>query len=453
MGARFVNVDREAPMLFPVDMRDWIPENHPVHFMIEAVEALGLQSFQVNERGTGNGQYHPVMMPSLLMYCYSNGRFQSRKIEDATYADAAVRYVCGGRLHPDHGTICKFRRENGELFKECFVKALGMARELGVLKRPGGISMDGTKIRASAGKAGTFSHGKAGELIERLGLEVDALIRKAEEADRKEDEELLSIPEAISRRESRIGKLKEARRMMEEQYERKKKGDREEYEKKLEAVRKRKGDGEVSRSLRPKGPRKKALDEFLFNPADPESRLMRRSDGTGFEQLYNAQMAVDGEGSRLVPGKYVTDRGNDLKGLRNGAESVDMGTRKITGVLADGGYFNDELIEAAEDGAGIKVYAPPGKSFDPAEVRNGSPLRKEMFERLQTKDGKEKRKERRQISEPVFGIIKEAMGFRKFLMRGLAKVNVEWDLISLAYDFKRLFRILGNPGFLKPAGA
>lgn len=453
MGARFVNVDRETPMLFPVDMRDWIPENHPVHFIIEAVETLGLKSFQVNERGTGNEQYHPVMMLSLLIYCYSNGRFQSRKIEDATYTDVAVRYICGGHLHPDHDTICKFRRENGELFKECFVKVLGMARELGVLKRLGGISIDGTKIRANASKAGTFSHGKAGELIEQLGLEVDALISKAEDADRKDDEGLLNIPEEISRRENRIGKLKEAQRMMEEQYERKKKEDREEYEKKLEAMRKRKDDGEVSRSLRPKGPRKKALDEFQFNPVDPESRLMRKSDGTGFDQLYNGQMAVDAEGSRLVLGKYVTDRGNDLKELQNGVESVDKEARKITEVLADGGYFNDELIEAVEDGSEIKVYAPPGKSYDPAKVRNGSPLREEMFERLQTKNGKEKQRERRQISEPVFGIIKEAMGFRKFLMRGLAKVNIEWDLIALAYNFKRLFRLLGNPGFLKPAGA
>jgi hypothetical protein len=180
---------------------------------------------------------------------------------------------------------------------------------------------------------------------------------------------------------------------------------------------------------------------------------MRKSDGTGFDQLYNAQMAVDAEGSRLVLGKYVTNRGNDLKELRNGVESVDKRTRKITEVLADGGYFNDELIEAVENSSEIKVYAPPGKSYDPADVRNGSPLRAEMFERLKTKDGKGKQRERRQISEPVFGIIKEAMGFRKFLMRGLAKVNIEWDLISLAYNFKRLFRILGNPGFLKASWA
>lgn len=135
MGARFVNVDRETPMLFPVDMRDWIPGDHPVHFITEAVEELGLQSFQVNGRGAGNEQYNPMMMLSLLIYCYSTGRFHSRKIEYATYTDVAVRYICGGSLHPDHDTICKFRRENGELFKECFVKVLAMANRLGVLKR------------------------------------------------------------------------------------------------------------------------------------------------------------------------------------------------------------------------------------------------------------------------------------------------------------------------------
>jgi transposase len=453
MGARFVNVDRETPMLFPVDMRDWIPESHPVHFIIEAVESLGLKSFQVNGRGTGNEQYHPVMMLSLLIYCYSSGRFQSRKIEEATHTDVAVRYICGGGLHPDHDTICKFRRENGEMFKECFVKVLGMAKDLGVLKSAGGVSLDGTKIRASASKAGTFSHGTAGKLIEQLGLEVDALIMKAEEADRKNDEELLRIPEEISRRENRIGKLKEAQKKMEEQFDRKRSEDRAEYERKLAEMKRRKDDGEDSRSQRPKGPKKKSLDEFQFNPTDPESRLMRKSDGTGFDQLYNAQAAVDAEGSRLVLGGYVTDRGNDLKELQKGVESVDKETRKITEVLADGGYFSDELIEAVEDGSGITVYAPPGNNFDPAKVKNGSPLRAEMFERLRTKAGKEKQRQRRQISEPVFGIIKEAMGFRKFLMRGLAKVNIEWDLIALAYNFKRLFRLVGNPGFLKPAGA
>jgi transposase len=453
MGTRFVNVDRETPMLFPVDMRDWIPENHPVHFVIEAVEELGLQSFQVNARGTGNEQYNPLMMLSLLIYCYSTGRFHSRKIEDATYTDVAVRYICSGSLHPDHDTICKFRRENGELFKECFVKVLAMANRLGVLKRSGCVSMDGTKIRANASKSQTIRYGEAGKIIEQLSLEVEGLMKKAEEADSSGEDGGMNIPEEISRREERVGKLKEARRIIEEQFEEKRLADREEYEKKLEQMRRKKDEGEDGRSLRPNTPKKKSIDEFKYNFTDPESRMMRRSNGDGYDQLYNAQSVVDGEGSRLILGGYVTDSGNDLKELSCGVKSVDGEVRKISEVLVDGGYFNDELIEEVEDGGDIKVYAPVGKTFEPEKAERRSPLREEMFKRLQTKEGMEKQKKRRQISEPVFGIIKEVMGFRSFVMRGLAKVNLEWDLITLAYNFKRLFKLLGMPDFLKQAGA
>lgn len=423
MGARFVNVDRETPMLFPVDMRDWIPGDHPVHFITEAVEELGLQSFKVNGRGTGNEQYNPMMMLSLLIYCYSTGRFHSRKIEYATYTDVAVRYICGGSLHPDHDTICKFRRENVELFKECFVKVLAMANRLGVLKRGGCVSLDGTKIRANASKSQTIRYGEAGKIIEQLSLEVEGLMKKAEEADSSGEDGEMNIPEEISRREERVGKLKEARRIIEEQFEEKRLADREEYEKKLEQMRKKKDDGEDGRSLRPNTPKKKYIDEFKYNFTDPESRMMRRSNGDGYEQLYSAQPVVDGE------------------------------VRKISEVLVDGGYFNDELIEEVEDGGDIKVYAPVGKTFEPEKAKRRSPLREEMFKRLQTKEGMEKQRKRRQISEPVFGIITEVMGFRSFVMRGLAKVNLEWDLITLAYNFKRLFKLLVMPELLKQAGA
>ena len=453
MGSRFVNVDRETPMLFPVDMRDWVPEDHPVHFIIEAVDELGLQGFHINGRGTGNEQYHPAMMLSLLIYCYSSGRFHSRKIEEATYTDVAIRYICGGGLHPDHDTICKFRRENGELFRECFVKVLAMANRLGVLRRTGSVSIDGTKILANASKSQTVGYAEAGKLIEQLSLEVEGFLKRAEEADRTDDSDRLNIPKEISRRKERMEKLKEARRIIEGQFEEKRRTDREEYEKKLEDMRRKNDDGGGSRSLRPNTPKKKPIDEFRYNFTDPESKLMRRSDGIGYGQLYNSQAAVDGEGSRLILGRYVTDRCNDLKELPHAVGSVDGKTRMINEVLVDGGYFNDELIEEVEDGGKMKVYAPVGKTFEPGKAQKRSPLREEMFKRLQTKDGKEKQKKRRQISEPVFGIIKEAMGFRKFVMRGLSKVNIEWDLITLAYNFKRLFKLVGMPEFFRTAGA
>src|ERR1035437_7144588 len=118
MSIHYVNMDRETPMLLPPDLRDWLPEGHLVNFILEAVAMLPLHGFRVNQRGSGNDQYPPSMMLSLLIYCYATGRMGSRQIEAATYTDVAVRYICGGHAHPDHDTICEFRRKNGKLFED-----------------------------------------------------------------------------------------------------------------------------------------------------------------------------------------------------------------------------------------------------------------------------------------------------------------------------------------------
>ena len=154
-------------MLFPPDLRDWLPEDSMVHFIIDAVETLDLKKFSVNNRGSGSAQYPPSMMLSLLVYCYATGRFSSREIEQASYYDVAVRYICGGDKHPDHDTICAFRLKNREVFKEAFVKVLMIAGELGYLKKVGGVSVDGTKIKANASKHSAVSYQRAGLMIEQ----------------------------------------------------------------------------------------------------------------------------------------------------------------------------------------------------------------------------------------------------------------------------------------------
>ena len=132
MAERLVNVDRETPMLLPVDMRDWVPENDLVHFVISAVETMELGSVRVNTRGSGSKQYPPAMLLALMIYCYANRLFASRRIERATYRDIAVRYLTGN-THPDHDTICTFRRENGTLVREAFGQVLRLARQMGLL--------------------------------------------------------------------------------------------------------------------------------------------------------------------------------------------------------------------------------------------------------------------------------------------------------------------------------
>ena len=151
MNPRMVNVDRQTPMLLPPDLREWVPADDMVHFVIEAVESMGLSTLTFNRSGSGSEQYPPKMMLSLLIYCYANGIFSSRRIERATWYHLAVRYLTGD-THPDHDTICKFRRENLEAVKQAFVQVLQLARRMGVLK-VGTVSIDGPH-RAAGGHRG-----------------------------------------------------------------------------------------------------------------------------------------------------------------------------------------------------------------------------------------------------------------------------------------------------------
>ena len=138
MCERLVNVDRETPMLLPADLREWVPADDLVHFVISAVETMKLPALSVNQRGSGSRQYPPRMMLALVISCYANGQMSSRRIERATYRDLAVRSVTGD-THPDHDTIRAFRQENSEAVKQAFLELLHLAREMGLLKVGQGI--------------------------------------------------------------------------------------------------------------------------------------------------------------------------------------------------------------------------------------------------------------------------------------------------------------------------
>ena len=232
MAAQFVTIDRETLMLLPPDLREWLPEDSMVHFIIDAVDSLDIQGFIVNERGSGSPQYPPSMMLALLIYSYATGRFSSREIEQATYYDIAIRYLCGGNRHPDHDTICSFRTRNREAFKEAFVKVLLLAQEMGHLKKVGGIAVDGTKIMANASKHAAVSYKRSEEMITQLELEIEQLTRKAEDADSVPLDTGLVIPEEIKRREDRKARLQEARKVIEERYADVHRQKQEEFEKK-----------------------------------------------------------------------------------------------------------------------------------------------------------------------------------------------------------------------------
>lgn len=227
-----MSVDRQTPLLLPCDLRDWVREDDMVHFVIEAVEGLPLTEFQVNHRGTGHEQDPPAMMLALLIYCYCNGVFGSRRIEEATYHHVGVRYLTGD-THPDHDTIAKFRRENLAAVHACFVNVLEQAREIGVLK-VGTVSVDGTKIRANASKHKNVMYGRAGELIEQLDQEVQGLLEKAEQVDNTDVDEGQRLPEEVTRSEALKAKLKDARERLEQRAEARAQAEKAEYLRKTE---------------------------------------------------------------------------------------------------------------------------------------------------------------------------------------------------------------------------
>jgi transposase len=450
MSARLVNVDRQTPLLLPPDLRDWIPSDDMVHFVVEAVEGMKLSKLRVNERGTGSEQYPPAMMLSLLVYCYANGVFGSRRIERATYRDIAVRYLTGD-THPDHDTICKFRRENFDVVAESFLGILLLAKELGVLK-VGVVSTDGTKLNANANKHCSVTYQRAGELVEQLKQEVHELLRKAEAADNAEREEGQQLPEEIARRDALKAKLEQARERLEDRARKKAQSEQAEYERKVKAREQRKGSRKGPK-IQPPKTRPGPTDQI--NLTDSDSRLMRKNKRSSYEQSYNPQLAVDAEGSQLILSCRASNNASDSHELAANIEAIPEQVGKPTAVLADTGYACEEEVALVRE-EGIEVYVSTGAEsknmrrrhdFRPAHRRKSkdkvlkAQWLLDMKAKMETDAGRALYARRKQTVEPVFGIIKNVMGFRQFNLRDLPKVDGEWQLISLAYNVKRLWKL------------
>jgi transposase len=457
MAERFVEVDRNTPMLLPADLRDWVPEDDLVHFVIEAVKTLPTGEFVINERGTGYAQYPPSMMLALLIYCYASGIFSSRRIERASYRDLGVRFLTGD-THPDHDTICSFRRQNGELIGKFFVRVLELARELKLLQ-VGTISVDGTRLKANASKHRGVNYQRSGELIQQLEEEVKELLGKAEQADSQGEIDPATVPQAIAKRQELKAKLEAARQQLEERHRQEFAAEVAQYEKKKEGWEKN-----DRRGHEPKAPVSNGPDpEAQSNLTDPDSRIMRKSKNEAFAQAYNAQLAVDADGSQLILGAYVSQISADNNELAPMLEAVSHNLgQKPQAVLADRGYINGPIIEQIQ-GQGIEAYvalsaeAHERRPYDlrseekrrenPRQYR--TPVLVAMEQKLRSPEGRRRYLRRQASIEPVVGIIKKVLGFEQFLLRGLQKVTLEWKLICVAYNLKRLHK-LQNPPKPKP---
>lgn len=464
MATRFINIERETPLLLPPDLRDWVPANHLAHFILDAVEAIDLRPFKVNARGTGDAQYPPGMLLGLLVYSYATGVFSSRRIEQSTHDNVAVRLLTAD-THPDHDTLCTFRRENKARFEAGFVRVLALAQEL-KLARFGQITVagDGTKMAANASKHSAVSYQRAGEMIAQLELEVKQRVAKAEQADATPLEDGLSVPDEIVRREKRKAALEKARAAIEARAHARYAAELAEHERKMAERQARTERGEKPRGREPTPPSPEPNPKDQYNFTDPESRIMKTADG--FQQCYNAQAAVEVE-SRFIVGERVTPAPNDKQELPATVAAIAPAAGPVAAVLVDSGFYSEEAVRQVEhtsDGqpTGTTVYAAMEKTshhrsvadlekkLEPEAPSAGASLAEHMRHRLKTTAGKKLYKLRQQTVEPVFGIIKSAMGFRPFLLRGLQNVSTEWTLVCLAYNLRRLHTL--NLA-AKPAGA
>jgi transposase len=313
MAARCINIDHDTPLLLPPDLRDWVPEDHLVHFIMDAVGLLDLRAAHGNHSGSGSEQFPPSLMLGLLIYSYATGTFSSRRIEKHTHEQVAVRWLCAD-THPDHDTIGAFRRENRELLASSFHQVLETAARIRVL-RVGEVTLalDGTKILAHASKHSAVSHGHATAQMQLLEAEIAPLLHKAEEADSTPLEDGLTVPAEVARRQQRIEKLRAATAAIEA---RAKERHREEMaalagkQKRREEAQSagRKPGGRAPQPPR-EGPRRKDQSNFTA----PESRIMK--SGSGFAQSDNAPAAVEVE-SRLLVSQAVTDAPNERGATR-----------------------------------------------------------------------------------------------------------------------------------------
>ena len=378
---KFVDCERDQAFLLPPDLRDWIPEDDLAHFVIEAVERVEMSAFKVNHRGTGSAQYHPRMMLALLIYCYANGIFSSRRIERATHRDIGVRFVAAN-VHPDHDTIATFRRENFAAVAESFLQVLLLAKELKLVK-VGVVSVDGTKIDANGSKHRSVRYDRAGELVAQLKLEISALMARAEASDGSGEEDPQGLPKELARKAALRDQLAAARGRLEAQAKVRAEAERADYEAKVAAREQRQG---RAKGKRPKPPDERPRPDEQSNLSDPDSRLMRKSKHHEYRQAYNAQAVVDAGGSQLILGARVSNCASDRGELVADIEAIPaelglalerswpttaMPTAMRLLALAESGI--EALVATAAEGRRRRHDFRPAKARDTGESELSRP--------------------------------------------------------------------------------
>src|SRR6202163_3170732 len=404
MGKSYRPYLPEQEFLLPPSLREWLPENHLVYFVSDVVDNLNLPALDAvyGDEPRGQPPYDPRMMTTVLVYGYCVGVFSSRRIERRLAEDVGFRVLAAGNL-PNFRTIADFRKLHLATLAGLFEEMLKIALEAGALQ-----------LRAEVGER--LAQAEAADVAEDAHYGVD----------RRGDE----LPAELQRRESRLKKIREAQRALEERA-------------RQSAEQAGKPRAEVQST--------KPADKDQYNFTDPESRLMQGSDG--LVQGYNAQAAVEPV-LQLIVGQSVTPAANDKEQLEPMVQVIEQQSgQRPTGLLADSGYCSEKnlayLAASGQSRDPLEAYIATGKqqhdeyrqpcSRGPLP-RNATRVER-MKRKLQTKVGRVIYATRKTIVEPVFGQIKQARGFRQFLLRGLAKVRGEWALVCLTHNILKLHRL------------
>lgn len=417
----------EQDLLLPPSLRDWLPEDHLAFFVSDLIDQLDLSAITAvyEDEERGYPPYHPVMLTKVLVYAYCVGVFSSRKIQRRLLEDVAFRVLAAGN-EPDFRTIADFRHRHLVALQGFFEQVLRLAREMGA-PRVGRVALDGSKIKANASKHKAMSYGRMREKQRQLREEVQQLLARAEAADAAEDAEYGTdrrgdeLPVELQRRESRLKRIREAKRALEAR-----------AKDEAEAA------GKPDAAAKPDA-------KTQYNFTDPESRIMKGPDG--FVQAYNVQIAVDE--LQLIVGQAVTQETNDKKQLLPMITTIEQQSGDTPSqLLADAGYCSDVNLAAMADTT-IDAYISTRKQKHgerPGPCPRG-PLPKtatmvdRMARKLRTKAGAAAYAARKGIVEPVIGQIKQARGFRQFVLRGFEKVQGEWSLVCTTHNILKLYRL------------
>jgi transposase len=419
----------EQELLLPPSLREWLPDDHLVYLVSDVVDQLNLSAIEsvYEEDDRGQPPYHPRMMTKILLYGYCVGVFSSRKIQKRLVEDVAFRVLAAGN-QPDFRTISDFRKLHLKALEELFQQMLRLTLETGTMKL-GRVALDGSKFKANASKHKAMSYGRMDETEKRLREEVRKLLGQAEAADKEEDQRYGrdrrgdELPEELQRRETRIARIREAKRALEER-----------------AREQARSEGEDPKKAQP-------APKAQYSFTDPESRILKGSDG--FVQGYNTQIAVEPLFQRIV-GQRVTQAANDKQQMVPLLETIEEQSGQTPeGVLADSGYCSDENLKYLKKRK-IEGFVATGKQkhnerrepCKPGPLPKGASRVERMERKLQTQAGAAVYSTRKFIVEPVFGQIKQARGFRQFLLRGLEKVRGEWALLCMTHNILKFHKII-----------